>query len=345
MVLTRVNPLTCDGWNDWIEAEDTYSLFHCSEWAHVLTESYDYRPHYLVARRNDRFSALLPFMEVDSLLTGRRGVSLPFSDHCDPVIGTDIKPSDVLSAATEYAERRGWRYLDVHGGHHALQGVPPFSAYVGHRLDLSGAPARRSSRLRETTRRNIRKATRLGVEVDIGSTPEALRQFHRLHCLTRKRHRLPAQPFRFFQSIHDRLLSKQLGHVVRAVHNGQTVGAAMFLHFGDQALFKFGASDFRYQHLRMNDLILWEAIEWAADHGYKTLFFGRTDRANTGLRHFKSGWGSDEYPITYYKYDVKRRVWVTNTPGGLNAMMKPAFRVLPIPMSRMIGAMLYRHFG
>ena len=53
--LTRVDPLTCDDWNDWIRAEGEPNLFHCSEWAHVLKDSYDYRPHYLVLRTDSSF--------------------------------------------------------------------------------------------------------------------------------------------------------------------------------------------------------------------------------------------------------------------------------------------------
>ena len=344
-MLKNVNPVTCDGWNAWVKAEDTYGAFLSAEWAQVLEESYDYRAHYLILRKDNRFSALLPFMEIDSALTGRRGVSLPFSDHCDPVVGGDVRPSDVLAEAIEYAESRGWRYLDFHGGRNLLPDAPVSSEYVGHRLDLSEDWTLESARFSESKRRSIRKAARSGTKIEIGSTREALDEFYRLHCLTRKRHRLPAQPSRFFQTIYDRILSNDLGHIVRAVYEGKTVGAAIFFHLGDRVLYKFAASDLRYRHLRANDLILWKDIEWSAANGYKTFDFGRTDIRNTGLRHFKSGWSTEEYPIMYYKYDVKEQVFITNTSGWMTAVMKPTFRMMPIPISRIIGAMLYRHLG
>ena len=101
-------------------------------------------------------------MEIDSALTGRRGVSLPFSDECDPVIGTDIRTSDVMSAAAEYAEGAGWRYLDFHGRAKSATCAPASSEYVGHRLHLSDNSAVHFSRLRETTWRNIRKSSPVG---------------------------------------------------------------------------------------------------------------------------------------------------------------------------------------
>lgn len=135
--LTRVDPLTERKWNDRLDAEDPCTLFRSSEWARVLRDSYGYRPHYLVDRDSRGCGALLPFMEIDSLLTGRRGVSLPFSDHVDPVIGRDIQPSDLMSAAIAYAESRRWRYLDFHGGCNLLPEAQPSSQFVGHRLSLA----------------------------------------------------------------------------------------------------------------------------------------------------------------------------------------------------------------
>ena len=342
--LTRVDPLTYPGWNDWVKAEEKSSVFHSFEWARVLRESYGYHPHYLIERHNGRFSALLPFMEIDSVLTGRRGVSLPFSDHVDPIIGSDISPPDLVAAATEYAISRGWRYLDFHGGHNLLPGSQPSSEFVGHRLALADGSALGQPQPSASARRNIKKATRMGVEVDITRTHDALNEFYRLHCLTRKRHGLPAQPFRFFQKLYDVMLSAGLGEIVRAVHKGRTLGAAVFLHYGDDVLFKFGASDLRHQHLRMNDLIFGEAIRWFAKSGFRTLDFGRTEAGNRGLRRFKSGWGAEEYPIRYYKYDVRHR-GVIRSSERLDRVIQTTFRMMPIPISRAIGRTLYRHLG
>ena len=201
------------------------------------------------------------------------------------------------------------------------------------------------SHLHASTRRNIRKATRLGVEVDTSISQEALDVFYRLHCLTRKRHQLPVQPFLFFQNIHDVLLSQGLGHFVRAVHEGKTIAAAVFLHFGDHALFKFGASDLAHQHLRMNDIVFWEAIRWFKEHGFRTLDFGRTDLENVGLRRFKSGWRSEEYPIRYYKYDVRAKTLVRSASEGRDSIVRSTFRVMPIPISRAISTVLYGRLG
>ena len=84
MNLDILNPLDCDGWNDLVISSGSRSFFHSSEWARVLVETYKYKPLYFALVQDDRLRLLIPFMEVSSLITGRRGVSLPFTDFCEP---------------------------------------------------------------------------------------------------------------------------------------------------------------------------------------------------------------------------------------------------------------------
>ncbi len=131
-----------------------------------------------------------------------------------------------------------------------------------------------------------------------------MHDFYQLHCLTRKRHELPVQPFQFFKKIHEHIISKKSGFIIKALYCNKIIGAAVFFHFGKKAMFKFGASDLNYQRLRMNNLIMWEAIKWYSTNGYESFCFGRTDMENVGLRRFKQGWGTKEYLIKYFKYDL-----------------------------------------
>src|ERR1700741_4502663 len=75
-----VNPITQPGWDAMVAKHQDGSFFHSAAWASVLTDSYGYSPRYFVVKENDALRALLPVMEVNSRFTGRRGVSLPFTD-------------------------------------------------------------------------------------------------------------------------------------------------------------------------------------------------------------------------------------------------------------------------
>ena len=290
------------------------------------------------------FSAVLPMMEVKSWLTGRRGVSLPFTDECAPLCPDAASFHLLHEAALACAKARRWRYLEFRGGRAWFGEVPASTSFWGHRLDLRAGEEALFGRIDSAARRAVRKAEQSGLSVEFSQSPEAIRAFHTLLCLTRKRHGVPPQPFVFFVNIQRHVLAQNQGWVALARHGGVVVAGAVFFHSGTTALYKFGASDETYQHLRGNNLVMSTAIKRYAAEGFATFDFGRTSLSNEGLRRFKLGWGTTEYPIDYVRYDLRADRWVTakdESSGWHNRV----FRRLPVPLSRLIGAALYRHIA
>ena len=135
-----------------------------------------------------------------------------------------------------------------------------------------------------------------------------------------------------------------LGWVVLARKGSIPVAGAVFFHSGKTAYYKFGASDETQQHLRGNNLVMWHAIQWLAQHNFETLDFGRTSLNNAGLRRFKLSWGTREGAIDYVKYDLRMRRFVTarDTSTGLQNHL---FRRMPVSFLRFAGRLLYRHIA
>ena len=152
------------------------------------------------------------------------------------------------------------------------------------------------------------------------------------------------QPYRFFRAIHRNAISKGRGFTVLGRHEGQAVAGAVYLHSGKKGIYKFGASDLRYQHLRANNLVMWEAIRWFSKNGFEELCFGRTEPENTGLVRFKAGWGAGASEVHYYRYDLRRSVFVEGA-SEMNSLGERVFRGLPVPLLRLAGGLLYKHVG
>ena len=199
--MLTVNPIDFPDWDDLLASFPDYSFFHTSTWAGVLHESYGYEPLYIVPNGQNALPAALPLMEVRSFLTGTRGVSLPFTDHCEPVATRSSHLEGLIDFAIDCGRKRRWRYLELRGGQSLLARNEPSEVYLGHTLDLDRDPDRVFFRLRHSTKRNIRKAEREGVSVEITRSPEAMAEFCRLNCLTRKEHGLPPQPWNFFRGV------------------------------------------------------------------------------------------------------------------------------------------------
>jgi lipid II:glycine glycyltransferase (peptidoglycan interpeptide bridge formation enzyme) len=182
------------------------------------------------------------------------------------------------------------------------------------------------------------------VETNIYTSVESVREFYRLNCLTRREHGLPPQPYYFFKKIYEHIISKNLGIVVLAEYKNKNIAGAVYFHFGDKAIYKYGASEKKYQHLRANNLVMWKAIKWHSQNGYKSFCFGRTEPENKGLKQFKSGWGAKESRIFYYIYDLSKGAFVQNS-SRVTGFHNKIFSHMPIPLLKMSGSLLYKHMG
>lgn len=342
--LQIINPLHYTGWDELLQTYSESSFFHTSAWAKVLHNSYHYKPLYYTVVENGKLSMLLPVMEIKSALTGKRGVSLPFSDSCPVYFPGRNQFREVFAKILRLGRRAGWKFLELRGGGVFLENAVSSRRFYFHTLDLAENEAFIFRRFRSSTRRNIKKAEREGVKAEICSSAESVEEFYRLNCLTRRRHGIPPQPFRFFRQLYREIISRNQGTVVLASYQNRVIAGAMYFFFNGEALYKYGASDERFQHLRANNLVMWKAIQWFIQKGFKRLSFGRTAPHNQGLRWFKNGWATREEIVSYYKYDIKAGAFIMGKDKESETIHK-IFSRLPLPILRATGALLYRHAG
>jgi len=222
--------------------------------------------------------------------------------------------------------------------------VTPSVAFHGHVIDLVENEDCLSKQLDGAVRRGIRKAENEGVRVEFSESLDAVRTFYTLHCLTRKRHGLPPQPFRFFENIARYVLDAGYGFVATACLGRKALAASLFFHFGPEAIYKFGASDYAFQELRPNNLVMWEAIKRCASHGFARFHLGRTSLTNEGLRRFKLGFGAREIKIQYRKYDFSRQGFVTSRDRA-DGWVNRFFRLFSPSLLRLSGELIYPHLS
>ena len=341
--MKTINPIKYPGWDELLFSDPSYSFFHSSAWAKVIYDTYKYKSLYHTTIKNNKIESLIPIMEVDSLYTGKRGVSLPFSDYCEPIFQNQNNIYDYMEYLINYGKSRNWSYIELRGGKVPSE-IHPFKSYYIHNLKLSLDHNVIFRNFRSNNRRNIKKAIKNSVKTQISHAFESVEIFYKLHCITRKRHGLPPQPFRFFANIFNNIISKGHGTIMTAHYKGKAISAAVYFHFGKKVIYKFGASDFRYQHLRANNLVMWEAIKWYCRNGYQKFCFGRTSPENKGLIQFKSGWNTKAKTLKYYKYHLRKNNFISINTNSTQVTNK-VFSKMPIFFLRFIGTILYPHIG
>jgi len=339
-----INPVKQENWNNLLLSTTGCSFFHTSNWAEVLSRSYKYKPVYLCIKEKNAMAGLLALMEVNSLLTGRRGVCLPFTDACEPIADSQQQFQELFEQAVALGKKRKWKYLEIRGGQKHLPEEKTSQVFWGHTLDLSCGHQQLFSGLRDSTRRNIKKAQSEKVEINISNSLTAVKEFYRLNVMTRKEHGLPPQPYRFFQHLYDHVIAQNMGFIATASISDRIIAANVYLHFGNEVIYKYGASDKQYQHLRANNLVMWEAIKWSFDRGFGKMTFGRTETQHKGLIQFKAGWGAKPHTIVYYKYDLRKDAFVIDGEA-IHPALKDMVSKLPKPALRLMGKILYRHMG
>jgi hypothetical protein len=340
--IETIDPLKDGQWDIRLPNKPELTVFHSAGWAKVLHSSYGHLPLYLRINYQDSFGGLVPLMEVDSPFTGRRGVSLPFTDDCPALSSEFLSLNGLFQTAIEFGKSRKWKYIEFRGGDLGEPAINPSTCFYTHILHLDRNPEVLFSGFESSIRRAIRKAEKADVQTEISSSQESLRSYYLLHCQTRKKHGLPPQSFAFFRNIHEHLLSKGNGFVVLARIGGIPIAGSVFLHMRNKAIYKYGASDMRFQNLRPNNMVMWEAIKWCSENGFTSLNFGRTSTGNEGLRRYKLGYGTEEQTLRYYRFDYRQNSFATHkdqAEGWFNYL----FRLMPLPVLRLAGQVLYRH--
>lgn len=339
-----LNPLHIEAWDDLVMRHPEATFFHTQCWAKVLSETYGYQPMYLSVFSDDELRFLLPLMEIKSVITGTRGVSLPFTDYVQPLTASQEDTHWIWKELIQHAKKSGWQYIDLRGDIGGQTPETVFESFYQHDIRLEDDYDQMFSRFSTNHKRNIKKAIREGVEVEIRRDMRSIDQFYYLNSITRKRHGIPSQPYKFFKNIYEYACRENKAVVVTAKKGSDVVAGAIYFLFGNKSIYKYGASSKEDRQLRANNLVMWEAIKWLSNKNYDTLNLGRTKKSNSGLIRFKNGWAADQKTLSYYRYSIKDGVFVTkkNSHPSLGTYF---FKTAPVAVSNFMGGVLYRHVG
>ncbi|MBC2608235.1 GNAT family N-acetyltransferase [Pelagicoccus albus] len=315
-------------------------------WIPALVESYDYQPLWITVRKDQRLVATLPIVEVDSPLSGKRGVSIPFFDFCPPEVSDKEALFLLYRKLMDVGHRRDWKYFEIRGGFEALDGFKPSISFYRHQINLSLNSDEAFSHLKSAPQRAIRKAVKSGVIVRRSNTEKALKEFYKLQCLTRRRHGLPPQPLSFFKNLRESLEADDLLDIFTAYLGDRPISSSVYVRQDEETVhYKYGASDYRYQEFRGNNLVMWEAISYYGREGRSSIDLGRNSTSTQeGLRQYKLSWGAIEDLQHYQKFDLDKNTVISMADNAFG-FHNHIFSKLPIALNRALGKLMYRHIA
>jgi hypothetical protein len=303
-----LDPLADPRWEALVNCHRRASVFHTVQWLEVLNRTYGYRPVvYGFPSSEKGLRSGVVFCGIRSWLTGRRLVSLPFSDHCEPLVEGPAELQVLLVPATSQLQQGLWRYLEWRPLNRDFsEGIDlPSQNYVLHRLDLRPPIEVLYKNLhRDSIRRKIQRAEREGLHVETGNSEALLAEFYGLHVITRRRQSAPPHPLKWFRNILQ-CLGKYA--TLRIARSGQgPVAAVLTLEKDTTLVYKYGCSDARFHNLGAMPFVFWNMICDAKLRGLLELDMGRSELDNPGLIAFKDKWGAVRQELVYARYPKGR---------------------------------------
>jgi CelD/BcsL family acetyltransferase involved in cellulose biosynthesis len=165
-------------------------------------------------------------------------------------------------------------------------------------LDLTQGPEALFKQLDKKRRNCIRSAMRQPVEITEAASEDDIAAFHAVYCrwfgTTRKKIGGRRLSFEYFQ---ERFSLRENVRAFLARYGGQVIAGTTLRFFpGGLVEYSNNSSLDEFLHLKPNDLLLWNAIEWACREGFPRFSLG-------GAHKFLREFGGTLTPIYRYRLD------------------------------------------
>ncbi len=346
MQLYEFDPLADRRWDNLVPSHPRASVFHQRGWLKALAATYGYRTLAVTCTPPEEpLRDALVFCEVRSGITGSRLVSLPFSDHTDPLLRENGADQEIAAWMQARCRQENLNYIELRplsGSVHFGRFLAPRQPFWLHTLDLTPSAEQLFRNLhKDCLQRRIRHAERQQLSYEKGASSKHLDDFYKLLMLTRRRFGLLPQPRAWFQNV----IAGMSPHaeIRLARKHGKAIAAILSLRHRQTAVYKYGCSDAADHHLAGMPFLFWKLIEESKAQGMEELDFGRTDMHNEGLTGFKDHFGARRNKLNYFRYVEKKHEG--SSLGMDTAAAHALFSVLPAALSSRAGGLVYRHFG
>lgn len=339
-VRPAVSPVDRAAWVRYVERHEAATVFHHPDWCDTVEDVFHHRPLHLLATCDGEPVGVLPLMEVRSLLAGRLHVSVPYGTY-GGLLADDPQVGAVLAdAAAGIARQRGARVLELRSATADVPDFEPVEGYLGFWRDLPERVEDVAASLPKRARaaaRHARDRSSVTVEHDPRLTPIVWE----LYCRSMHRIASLAYPRRFFDALARRLGPRAWASVAWCA--GRPVAGTISLEFRDTLMPYVLGLDERIPCEGAANLLYWSVMERAVERGLRRFDYGRSRADNAGAVGFKKNQGFEPRPLGYQRYVPPGRRAPDLKPSNPRfAWARRAWRYLPLPVTRVLGAWLAR---
>lgn len=332
-------------WDTYVLAASNATMSHMYGWREIIANAYGHQTFYLTVRQGGETAGILPLVHIRSRLFGNSLVSMPFQDYGGIVAGTHEAFQSMIDQALQLKNKHAARFVELR-----YREKPPafastaWTAYGDKStliLDISSGEENLWKSFSPKVRNQVRKAQKSGLTVQIGGA-ELLDEFYRPFAVNMRDLGSPVHHPKFFSEIF-----KVFNNDVRLalISDGKkTVGGLIVFFHKDTAIVPWASCYRNYFSKCPNNLLYWEAMQYACTRGCTQFDFGRSS-LNSGTYHFKLQWGAVPFPLHWRIYgDNRADNSNTQLPTENRALLMASaiWKHIPVGAANIVGPRIRR---
>jgi FemAB-related protein (PEP-CTERM system-associated) len=328
-------------WESFIQSVQETTAYHQFKWKTVITKSFGHPCHYLgVVDSKGEWQGALPLVHVCSKFFGNFLISVPFVNYGGLLYKTDSAANVLLKEAEQLRRCLGATHVELRHVGETLKGVPTRQHKVTMILDLAVDVEAQWRTFNAKLRNQIRKAQKSGLQFVAGHL-ELLDGFYEVFARNMRDLGTPVYAKSFFYNILEAFPESTT--IFAVYHNTKIIAAGIGSWFRETLEIPWASSINDYKILCPNNMLYWEAIQFAIRNGFSKFDFGRST-PNEGTYNFKRQWGAQPVQLFWqYLMDSQSSVPDLNPSNPRYQTAVRIWQRLPLPVTRIFGPMIVRN--
>ena len=327
-------------WDAFVDGSPKATAYHRHVWKQVIEESFRHQTHYLAALDGSgAVAGVLPLVHMKSALFGNFLVSVPFVNYGGLLCDTVEAEQALLGAAEKIRLSCGAEHVELRHLGSRVTGLPAREHKVTMVLPLAGEAQAQWTGFNAKLRNQVRKAEKNGLTCRIGGR-ELLDDFYTVFARNMRDLGTPVYGKNFFDNVLRSL--PEAARILVVALEGKTIAAGIVTWYRQSMEMPWASSIGDYKQLCPNNLLYWEAIQFAIGKGCTEFDFGRST-PNEGTFNFKKQWGAE--PVQLYWQYLLAKGQALPELNNKNPKYELAIKIwqkLPVALTRLAGPRIVR---
>jgi serine/alanine adding enzyme len=334
-------------WQDYLNKKGVIHYAYDWRWSEIIKNVFGHTPYFLILKENKEIRGALPLVFIKSILFGKALISIPYMNGGGALADSEEYELALCDHAVKLAYDLKVKYLELRMRREidpkilSKHKLSLKSHKVAMILDLKDDPEELFSSFPPKLRSQIRKPTKDGYVAESYKGQDIqdshIKDFYNVFADTMRNLGTPVYPIKLFRET-----IRSFGDRSRLtlVRSGDTpVAGGITIRTGAHVEIPWASALRKHSKSAPNMLLYWETIRQCTLDGCKTFDFGRSS-LDSGTYKFKAQWGAKPLPLYWYYHTDGSPIPEVNPNNKKFELAIKAWRLIPLPITKILGSFL-----